>query len=400
MMTILGRLVSVVPALVIWVASPFWKFRIGYFFADRIGHFAFDVEYYLSLVELEGKTRRSSDLFFFKGTICNTQLAKMVRREVIVVDCLSHVHWVLSRLPWSDHLLLRPNRMIDSSRDKAAVLARTSAHLNFTDDEKARAQTELAKLGLIRGHPFVCLIVRESAYLDYAYPGKDWGYHDFRDCDISRYKSASSLLTKQGYFVIRMGKTVIQSFSFDSNSKIIDYAKSEFRSDLLDIWLMANCEFSVSSGTGLDSVSDIFRRPVVYANYDVFPLVVTWANSITVPKKLVWKSSGNQLSIEEYCLHSYAHSDLYDEAGISVIEMEPEEIVLVVQEMLDRLQGRIRSRADIELQEMFWSIFQGQDYFSKQHGVRHNLATIGSNFLKDSAVELFRTEKKSGQTLF
>ena len=163
---------------------------------------------------------------------------------------------------------------------------------------------------------------------------------------------------------------------------------------------MANCTFAVSSGTGLDSVSDIFRRPVVYANYDVFPLAVTWANCITVPKKLVWQNSGQQLSIEEYCIHSYARSSLYQEAGISVIEMEPEEIVLAIQEMLGRLQGRTDSRADIELQKKFWGIFQGQEYFSKQHGVRHNLATIGSNFLKDSAVDLFRREKKSGQAFF
>lgn len=399
-MTIFGRLVGVIPALVIWSATPFWRFRVGYFFADRIGHFAFDVEYYLSLVELEGTPRRTSDLFFFKGSICNAQLARMVRREIVVLDFLRYVHWVLSRLPWSDHLLLRPNRMIDSSRDKAGVFARTGAHLKFTESETAHVQAELSKLGLKRDESFVCLIVRESAYLDHAWPGKDWGYHSFRDCDISRYTAACDFLSKQGYSVIRMGKKVIQPFSFESSPKIIDYANCASRSDLLDIWLMANCTFAVSSGTGLDSVSDIFRRPVVYANYDVFPLAVTWANCITVPKKLVWQNSGQQLSIEEYCIHSYARSSLYEEAGISVIEMEPEEIVLAIQEMLGRLQGRTGSRADIELQEMFWSIFQGQDYFSKQHGVRHNLATIGSNFLKASAVDLFRTEKKSCQAFF
>ena len=392
MMTIFGRLIGAIPALVIWSASPFWRFRVGYFFADRIGHFAFDIEYYLSLVELEGTPRRTSDLFFFKGSICNIQLARMVRREIVALDFLRYVHWVLSKLPWSDHLLLRPNRMIDSSRDKAGVFARTSAHLKFTENEKAHAQAELSKLGLKRDQPFVCLIVRESAYLDHAWPGKNWGYHSFRDCDISRYTSACDFLTKQGYSVIRMGKKVIQPFSFESNPKIIDYANSTSRSDLLDIWLMANCTFAVSSGTGLDSVSDIFRRPVVYANYDVFPLAVTWANCITVPKKLVWKTSGQQLSIEEYCVHSYARSNLYEEAGISVVEMEPEEIFFAVKEMLARLHGDTLSRRDIERQEDFWRVFQGQEYFLEQHGVRHNLATIGSKFLEASQVDLIRVE--------
>ena len=63
-----------------------------------------------------------------------------------------------------------------------------------------------------------------------------------------------------------MGKGVHERFEAD-HPKVIDYALSDQRSDFLDVWLMANTFFAVSTGTGLDTISTVYKRPVVYLDY-------------------------------------------------------------------------------------------------------------------------------------
>ena len=73
-------------------------------------------------------------------------------------------------------------------------------------------------------------------------------------------------LAKRNYFVIRMGKNVEDQFDIEYPN-ITDYANSEQRNDFLDIWLMARCQFAISTGTGTDMVTNVFKKPVVYVNF-------------------------------------------------------------------------------------------------------------------------------------
>ena len=76
-------------------------------------------------------------------------------------------------------------------------------------------------------------------------------------------------LAKKGYWVFRMGKYVEKQFN-NLHKMIYDYAKSQYRSDFLDIWLTANCHFCLSTSTGLDDVAKTFRLPLIHT--DVIPI--------------------------------------------------------------------------------------------------------------------------------
>ena len=82
---------------------------------------------------------------------------------------------------------------------------------------------------------FVCLIVRDSAYLPTINNKNKWEYHNFRDSDIDTYEKAALALAEKGYWVFRMGKVVRKPFKAD-HPNILDYANSNYRSDFLDIW--------------------------------------------------------------------------------------------------------------------------------------------------------------------
>lgn len=64
---------------------------------------------------------------------------------------------------------------------------------------------------------------------------------------------------------------------------IIDYA-STMRSELLDIYLMSHCAFSLSDTTGLCDLSFMFRRPVAVANLFNLLLLHSWGG-VLMPKK-------------------------------------------------------------------------------------------------------------------
>ena len=89
---------------------------------------------------------------------------------------------------------------------------------------------------------------------------------NFRNIDPNNYLKSLEYLTGLGYYIIRMGKNTKAPISFKSD-KFIDYAISDDSDDFLDIWLMANCSFCVTPGTGIDSVSVAFRKPILYLNF-------------------------------------------------------------------------------------------------------------------------------------
>ena len=76
---------------------------------------------------------------------------------------------------------------------------------------------------------------------------------------------AAEELAKRGYYVFRMGVNVLKPLK-SSNSKVIDYANLQIRSDFMDIYLAAKCSFCVSTFAGFDEICHDFRKPLVYTN--------------------------------------------------------------------------------------------------------------------------------------
>ena len=185
----------------------------------------------------------------------------------------------------------------------------------FSKEETLNGQDFLEEIGFKYGDKFVCLIVRDAAYLNTISLDKEtnWEYHNFRDTDIDTYKKAALALAEKGYWVFRMGKVVRKPFKAD-HPNILDYANSNYRSDFLDIWLMANCFFCITTVTGLDDVCKIFRKPVVCVNYLPIGIFATPYHSIILPKHLVWQNTKKRLTLLEHLDNDYARSEDYEKA--------------------------------------------------------------------------------------
>ena len=292
--------------------------------------------------------------------ICNRQLATMLKRVLHICPA-----WIM--IP-----ICRLNRLIPGGKlheigqnthaalDVHNLLDRFPSHLQFTTQENALGEAGLRVMGIPSGIPFVCLIVRDSAYLA-SHLAYDWNYHNYRDADVQKYVLAAEALAERGYYVIRMGAIVHEAIS-SKDLKVIDYATNGMRSDFMDIYLGAKCAFCISTGTGWDAVPQMFRRPIVYTNMLPLGSLVTFRSVyLSITKRHVWHASQRTLSLQEifsqgvgFCGYAFE----YESKGVDLIENSSEEICEVVLEMADRLAGTWHANSgDAVLQRRFWEIF-------------------------------------------
>ena len=318
--------------IIIRLLRPVWLIRFGYFSVDRIGHLAFDVEIYLAQQSLGRQQTRTLDIFFLKGKESNLYLVQMVRRRICAHPIVQYLYRANDLIPFGGKHKLLPARETANSRDFTKTLNRTYPQMAFTDKDNLAGRWFFQKLGLKAEEKIVVLMVRDSAYLESLHQGRDWSYHDCRDTDINAYQEMSIELANRDYWVFRMGKVVDQTLTLD-HPRVIDYANLDDRSDFLDIWLIANCHFAVSTGLGLGSVADIFRKPKVFVNYLPILDLEGWSPSITVPKHLVWTESQRPLTLKEQLQHTSLNGHYYKEMGISIVDLTQREITEAVLEM-------------------------------------------------------------------
>ena len=385
----LGTLIAAPIILVVRILRPFVRIRFGYFTSDRIGHFAFDVEIYLTKKKINQDKKFSIDLFFFSGKSANTYFTKMCRRSFVVHSAIKWFYFANEILPFGSSHRILPARVTSDSRDIRGLFNKKRAQLRFNDQENQFGLEYLQEMGLRQGDRFVCLAVRDQAYLNQTYNERDWSYHNFRDTKIESYEAAVVALAERGLWVFRMGKVVDSQLSVD-HPRVVDYAISKHRSDFLDIWLMAHCYFAISTGLGLDSIADIFRRPIVFVNYLPVLDLEAWGHFITAPKHLSWVSNHKPLTLHEQLKHTSLNGLYLEENGIQVCDLNPGEISETVLEMESRLSGTWEETdEDIELHGKFWSELHAWPKFSKYHGWIHPEARLGTHYLRRSKDWLF-----------
>ena len=376
---LLGLTMALPVVLVVRLIRPFKLVRFGYLFAGRIGHFAFDVEYYLTEKKLGLHPENALDIFFWRwirgGRTANDYFAKLTKRNLKVNPFVKYLFNVNNLFPGSMIHQYLPAVSRIGSRDVHGLLPQIKPQLKFTNDENKRGWEFLKIIGLNENDKYVCLVIRDSAYLK-TY-NDIYMYHNYRDSDIDTYEHAALTLAKKGYWVLRMGKVVLKPFNV-ANRRIIDYAKSEFRSDFLDIWLSANCYFSLMTPTGLGDVVSVFRRPLAIVN--ALPLghinTSLCPNSIWLPKKNIWIANNQHLTLKEQIksgVIGLKKTNEYQNSGVKIIDNSPQEITDTVLELEEKLTDKWKPHSkDKENQNKFWEILQTWEQFPKLHGKLHS----------------------------
>lgn len=375
---------SVFIVIVIRLLRPIVLVRLGPLFSRRIGHFAINTELYLCRRDGRANRKHILDIFYHQKPICNHQLKKMWNR-ILPVSPFFRLTGLADRLnrklsSGTKYIIPMP---LKDCRDTEGLLRDTPAHIFFTQKEEKLGQRALLKMGVPEGAAFVCLHARDAAYLATFYPNHYWHNHNFRNCTIKNYIPAIEKLISRGYYVIRVGAIVKEPLEV-AHPMIIDYA-TKYRTDFLDIYLSAKCRFFLGSGSGIDDVPKIFRRPEAYVNFIPLEVIHTWSPVVVfIPKKLWLRSERRFLAFREILDSGIGRfgkeeSGRYEKLDLDIIENTPDEISDLGVEMDERVKGVWQSsEEDEDLQRCFWSLFKP----SHLHG--KIVSRIGAQFLRQN----------------
>ena len=341
----------------IYIFNNFYKIRFGIIRSQPFGNSMLD----MSLIKLFKNLEKSKslDLFCYKNQFINTQLFKFANRE-FNISYLYKYFYNLSNLLRLKSLQFPKNPDLRDHysifKDKQRRYANHFPYFKFKNDEDEQAYRFLKKIGLRKDSKFICIILRDSKYKTNLNDGIDYDYHSFRNVDANNYKNTIIKLIEKGYWVFRMGSIVENKLNINSK-KFIDYPFINERNDFLDIWLMANCHFCITSGTGLDMASICFGKPVVYTNLAEYKPPFFFFNSDLVIFKRIKSTQTNKLlsfsEIRKKNLTNIMSKKILDAKKLVLEENSSDEITETVIEMHERLNNTNKSEY-YNSQKKFW----------------------------------------------
>jgi putative glycosyltransferase (TIGR04372 family) len=343
---------------------PIVLIRFGWLRGSRIGHLVFESDLYLCERRARLHPRRSLDLFYFESPPCNRQVAAMLRRRLFVSPLVRRLDRMNRAIPGGDaHAAPIFGRdTFCTPRDTHDLIANSPPNLVLTKTEQERCGRQLEQLGIPADAEIVCLHNRDSAYLRHQFPHMHWDYHAYRDFPVDDFQPAIEELLRRGCYVVRVGQDVEQRLVC-SSPRVVDYASSPHRSDLLDVYLCWRCRFFVGNSSGLFLLATAFRRPVVSVNnVPLESTAICARGDLVLPKPLWSEEKGRLLSFAEVVAcgaASFYLGEQYAAAGLRAINNDPEDIRAAVAEMDDRLRGQFTDTPrDLELAQQFKRVFE------------------------------------------
>ena len=136
---------------------------------------------------------------------------------------------------------------------------------------------------------FVTLHVREGL--------KGKTQENFRNSNPLNFVKAVQTITNKGGFVFRMGDN--KSSKMPKNEKFFDYAHSQYKSELLDIFLAAKSKFCIGTPSGFYPVASTFGVPVLLTNLAQFTTLLSLnMHDIVIPRLIKNKRDSKYLKFK------------------------------------------------------------------------------------------------------
>ena len=202
--------------------------------------------------------------------------------------------------------------------------------LQIKDEHREKGLAILNKLSIPEDAWFVSLHVRGQ--------GKGFDENDPQDgrsCDIFSYIPAIKAITQAGGYVFRMGHKGMAPLP--DLPRVIDYANSPYKSDIMDVFLWSCCRFFIGTTSGPTNVPHSFGVPMLYTNVVALAYGAPgYYKSLMIPK--LWRSiSENRLLTFSEILQSpagWCERRKFD-SDLEMVENTSDEIEAGVIEMLD-----------------------------------------------------------------
>jgi len=388
--------------LIIFLLQPIILIRVGIIQSTRIGGIA---RFFDRLIHLQTIRQNNKDYYFvfYEKKICNFFLKNLSEKESkkfkskifffnenLFSKLLSNSY---SRYKFGK----RPIFEFESEKMTNELLySWTGNVINFklNLEEKQKGQKFIEKLNISKNKKWICIHNRDSCYLekikkdeDFNHP--DFKYHSYRDFDVNNLSSAVNLFNNRGYHVFRMGNIQAKKMNYH-NPNFIDYPFIENKSDFNDIFLLSNCSAYLGSDAGIGDIPLIFGKPRYLINWSLSLINIfhqdgdsaSYKNNYSfIFKHLFDRKKQKKLSLKEMFksnLFKASRSEIFEKAGVDLIENTSEEIYDIANEVLENLNNKKKNINDYNLQKKFWDIYYENTNFKRYEDIP---AKICSKFL-------------------
>jgi putative glycosyltransferase (TIGR04372 family) len=149
---------------------------------------------------------------------------------------------------------------------------------------------------------FVCLHVRDSFY-------KNNNRKNYRNSNINNYIQTIEYLVKKKYFIFRLGNPPLNKINF-TNKFFLDYPNSSIKSDLMDLFLIKECDFYIGTQSGPYDTARMFGKPKLITNMvEAFTAYPNRTNDRGIFKKILDKKKNKIIKINEFINMPFKNND-------------------------------------------------------------------------------------------
>ncbi len=230
----------------------------------------------------------------------------------------------------------------------------------------------LKKMGFKGNDWFVTLHIREGF--------KEKTQENFRNSNPLNFVKAVEAITNKGGFVFRMGDS--KSSKMPKMKNFFDYAHSQYKTELLDIFLAAKSKFCIGTPSGFYPVASTFGVPVLLTNLAQFTTFLSLnRHDIVIPRLIKNEKDSKYIKFKTIFSGPFLWFDSdqqFKKNGVISVENDENDICRGVEEMINKILNNEEKNI---LQKKVDKIVQNE--VSKLHNIKISpLASISKSFLQ------------------
>ena len=343
----------------------FFKFNIVELESRAIGHFSLPVEIFLCEIQKKKVNDKIFYIWFPNKSIANNFLYKKWSELIYIgprvilekIFNLSNKFSFLSKLFLSEFRHWSQNNNWQTV-DIHNVLENSKPRISFSNNEELLGQKFLDCINF-KQNKYICFFSRTSDYRNEP--------PSIRNSSIYSQLKGIENICKKGFSAIRMSKLDKNNPLKIKNLKIYDYAYSEKKNDFLDIYLLFNCSYMISTMSGIDLVPKINRKKVLLINYvDIPAMYQLNYTPILLPKKIIDIHSKKSLSYKDVfkknLMHAHITKAKLNSLGYDYLDNSEFEIFNAINEMHEHIINK-NPLNHCDLNDKFWTLFER--YYNK-----------------------------------
>ncbi len=364
------------------VLNVFVKFKFFHLYSTRLGHLTINFDGALLSVK-DG----TYIIFILDKPICNSYILSFFKKQKKTLFSNIFFSKILSCIILADpssKLILKFNKV----QPDFTFQFKYKSKIKFPYYSKEKLTAILSKHNVKEN--FIGIHARNHLYLKKNMIN-DPNYHGYRDFDFKDYLPTVEYL-KNNYSLVKLGESYVEEdlekFNEFFGTKI--FTSFDFKSNKeIDYLINAYSKFNVIGNSGIDGISSILRKKIVYVNlipFNLNRLSYCSPNSIIIPKKIFDEEKGRFLTFKEnlninFSIHS--NEDPYKKKRLKVINNTPQEILHAVMEMEKKINEETNENAE-EISDIFWRNL-GKENKDKVDYLRNDLKlSISSQYLENN----------------